>query len=219
MGGASGEGPGSGPLRMLPGAGLPLTAGALPRHRRVWGDPRPLRRGHLHQPDRELPVRVPRRLPLQRRAAGLRRCHLPDLPGPGWEAASPPRALRTCHLSAISLSFPFCRMGLMPVQGPPSHITALLRVPAPPRGSPRSEAWGRVRGWIPAGRPPPALLPVGCVPQTGTSVPSGRAPASRTPTASISPAATAACVPEGTSCHPAGLAWVSGDPSRVQDVG
>lgn len=113
----SGEGPDSGPLRMLPGAGLPLTAGALPRHRRVWGDPRPLRRWHLHQPDRELPVRVPRRLPLRRRAAGLRRCHLPDLPSPGWEAASPPRALRTCHLSAISLSFPFCRMGLMPVRG------------------------------------------------------------------------------------------------------
>lgn len=48
-----------------------------------------------------------------------------------------------------------------------------------------------------------------------TSVPMGRAPASRMPTASTSPAASAASVLPGTSCCQAGLAWVSGDPSRA----
>lgn len=103
--------------QVFPGAGLPLTADVLPRHRRVWGDPRHLCQWHLHQPDRELPLRVPRRLQLQRRAAGLRRCHLPGLPSPGWEARPPPHALWTSHLSSIRLSFPFCTVGPMPFQG------------------------------------------------------------------------------------------------------
>ncbi|VFV25684.1 fibrillin 3 [Lynx pardinus] len=103
--------------QVFPGAGLPLTADVLPRHRRVWGDPRHLCQWHLHQPDRELPLRVPHGLQLQRRAAGLRRCHLPGLPSPGWEARPPPHALWTSHLSSISLSFPFCTAGPMPSQG------------------------------------------------------------------------------------------------------
>lgn len=65
-------------------------AGAFCRHRRVWGDPCHLCQRGLHQPDWELPLRVPHRVHLQQRAADVRRCGLPSLAGPGWEAGPAP---------------------------------------------------------------------------------------------------------------------------------
>ena len=212
---------GQGP-QTLPGAGLLLTAGALPRHRRVWGDPCHLCQWRLHQPDRELPLRVPHGLQLQQGAAGLRRCRPPASPAPGGMLVPPPSL---CSLGKSfkprEPQFPPLRMGLTPFRGAPSHITPLNVVLAASGGTTCPEVGGGLGlGFDSAGKSLFQPHPAGCTPQTWTSVPAGRAPASRMPTASTSPAATAASAPEGTSCRQGGFAWVSGDPSReVRELG
>ena len=174
------------------------------------GDPRHLCQRRLHQPDRELPLRVPCGLQLQQSTAGLRRCCHPPTPTPRWDPGPSPT------LSSLGKSFKFHEsqfpplpMGLTAFQGAPSRVTPLHVVLA---ASGKTRGRGLDVGFDSAGKiffHCPHLA--GCTPQTWMSAPAGRTPASRTPTASTSLAATAASAPKGTSCRRAGLAWVSGD--------
>ena len=107
----------------MPGAGLPLMAGDFPRHRRVWGDPRHLCQRRLHQPDRELPLRVPHGLQLQQPAAGLRRCCRPPTPTPAWgPGPSPTLCSPGKSFKFRESQFPPLPMGLTPFQGAPAHV-------------------------------------------------------------------------------------------------
>lgn len=188
--------------------------GVLPRHRRVRGDPRHLCQWHLHQSDRELPLRVPYGLLLQQCSAGLRRYFLPALAALVGMLVLPP-------LSSLGRSFKLHEPPFPPL----CNETNTFSIACIPRNHPHSgsgcfqrdhplRCWGLGLGLIWQGRCPLHSCPVRCIPQTWMNVPLGKVPASRMPTASTSLAATAASAPEGTSCRQAGLVWVSGDPNR-----